>query len=217
MGGRRGLRDEGKSPKGSVSVTEPRWAGPVPVPWSKARVGAQAHPWLVGGGGSWRPGPRAHSGLQEAAWWVPGPSGDKEVFWATWLLRGRAPPRAASLLHGSVAAPFQGDSPGPSRVWLWPGTLTARFPAPRCPEARARRSRGHHIAQGPWRAGWRHNPAWSAGVAMRTRLRGRVHSRALAGTRGLRSAWCRVTAPGTPLLLVTMSPRSPGRLCISSP
>ena len=166
-------------------------AGParVPVPWSRSAVGSTGSPLLVGGAGSWRPGPRAHLGLREAAWWVPGPSGDKEVFWATWLLRGRAPPRAASLLHGSAAALFQGDSPGPLGVWLWPCTLTACFPAPRCPGAHAREFRGHRIAQGPWPAGWQRSPAWGGGAEMRMRLRGRVRARALAGTRGLRSAW----------------------------
>lgn len=62
-------------------------------------------------------------------WWLPGPSGDKEVSGQLGSLEAELPPRAASPLHGSTAR-FQGDAPGASGVWLWPGTLTARFLSP---------------------------------------------------------------------------------------
>ena len=116
-------------------------------------------------------------------WWLPGPSGDKEVSGQLGSLEADPPPGAASLLHGSMAC-FQGDAPGASGVWLWPGTLMARFP-----EACAPQSRGHRIAQGPWRAGWQHSPAWGGRAEMRTRLWGHVRAWALAGTWGLRGAW----------------------------
>ena len=68
-------------------------------------------------------------------WWLPGPSGDKEVSGQLGSLEADPPPRAASLLHGSMAC-LQGDAPGASGVWLWPGTLMARLLPPaalRCP------------------------------------------------------------------------------------
>lgn len=60
---------------------------------------------------------------------APRPVWGQGGLWATWLLRGRAPAPRGSPLHGSTAR-FQGDAPGASGVWLWPGTLTACFLSP---------------------------------------------------------------------------------------